>query len=99
MIERLMLVALALLVAGCAGTDAKLRNTPAFREGYEDGCAAATNAGSDLRDRPTGDRELYAGNDAYRAGYGSGLSTCRRSDIDSAMAPQSGPITLPGPGH
>ena len=93
------LVTLAILVAGCASTDPKVRNSPAFREGYEDGCAAATNRGADLRDRPVGDRELYASNDVYRAGYGSGLSTCRRSDLDAVATPGAGPITLPGPGH
>ncbi|MGH6890571.1 MAG: hypothetical protein ACREHF_15525 [Rhizomicrobium sp.] len=95
----ILLAALGLLAAACAGPDAKLRNTPSFREGYEDGCAAATNAGADLRDRPVGDRQQYAGDEAYRAGYGSGLSLCRRSDLDSATNPQSGPIGLPGPGH
>jgi hypothetical protein len=95
----IIVAALGLLVAGCAGTDAKTRNNPSFRAGYEDGCAAATNSGADLRDRPAGDRQLYADDDAYRAGYGSGLSLCRRNDLDSAMTPQSGPIALPGPGH
>lgn len=95
----ILLVALALALAGCAGSDPKLRNSPAFREGYEDGCAAATDAGADLRDRPVGDRQLYASDDAYRAGYGTGLSACRRNDLDSVAAPGSGPITLPGPGH
>lgn len=95
----MLMVAIPVFVAGCASSNASLRNSPAFREGYEDGCAAATNAGADLRGRAGGDRQLYQSNEAYRAGYGNGLALCRRSDLDSAMTPQNGPIGLPGPGH
>lgn len=95
----MLVAAIAVLVAGCAGYDAKIRNSPAFREGYEDGCAAATNAGADLRDRPVGDRQLYASDGAYRAGYASGMTLCRRSDLDTATTRQSSPVGLPEPGH
>lgn len=91
-----------LLTAGCAVFGSKeraMQKDPNFREGYEDGCAAATNQGSDLRDRPVGDKQLYANNEAYRAGWGSGFQACRRSDLEPNAMPGDNPVRLPGPGH
>lgn len=91
-----------LLAAGCAVFGSKeraMQKDPNFREGYEDGCAAATNHGSDLRDRPVGDKQLYANNETYRAGWSSGFQTCRRSDLEPNAMPGDNPIRLPGPGH
>ncbi|HLY07645.1 MAG TPA: hypothetical protein VKR31_18000 [Rhizomicrobium sp.] len=97
-------VALALLfTAGCAvfgsSKDRAMQKDPNFRDGYQDGCAAATDQGSDLRDRTVGDRQLLADNDAYRAGWSSGFQTCRRSDMTPNAMPGDNPMTLPGPGH
>lgn len=97
-------VALALLgTAGCVvfgnDKDRALRNEPNFREGYEDGCAAATAQGADLRDRPVGDKALYAGDATYRQGWRSGFQTCRRTDLEPNAAPGDNPTKVPGPGH
>lgn len=96
---KIWISALVLFVGSCAGQEQALQKSPSFRAGYEDGCAAATNAGTDLRERPTEDAQSYAGDPAYRTGYGNGLSTCRRNDLQPMTAPGAGPITLPGPGH
>jgi hypothetical protein len=101
---RNVLVILALfLAAGCAvfgnDKDRALQKNPNFREGYEDGCAAATNHGADLRDRPVGDTQLYADNETYREGWSSGFQTCRRSDLEPNATPGENPIRVPGPGH
>lgn len=97
-----VLVIAVIFLSGCAvfggAGDKALRNSPSFKEGYEDGCAAATDLGSDLRDRPVGDKELYAGDQAYRAGYGSGFSTCRRTNMEPGTGPGDNPVNLPGPG-
>ena len=98
------LIALAVFsMAGCAvfgsNKDRTVQKDPNFREGYEDGCAAATNQGSDLRDRPAGDKGLYANNETYRAGWSSGFQTCRRSDLEPNAMPGDNPVRLPGPGH
>lgn len=101
---QLFLLGFALLsTAGCAvfgnSKERAMQKDPSFREGYEDGCAAATNQGSDLRDRPVGDKQLYANDETYRAGWGSGFQTCRRSDLEPNAMPGDNPIRLPGPGH
>jgi len=97
------LTLLLLGVAGCAvfgsGKDRALLNQPNFKEGYEDGCAAATAQGADLRDRPVGDKELYANDATYRQGWSSGFQTCRRTDLEPNAAPGDNPIRVPGPGH
>lgn len=87
-------------LAGCAvfgdAGDKAVRNSPSFKEGYEDGCAAATYQG--FRDRPVGDKGLYASDQTYRAGYGSGFSTCRQTNTEPGAGPGDNPINLPGPG-
>ena len=90
------LSAAALLIAGCAlfdsPEDRALRASPSFRAGYEDGCAAATAEGADLRDRPVVDKTLYDKDQAYRAGWSSGLQTCRRTDLPSSAMPGANPV-------
>ena len=99
-----VLIALFLFpVAGCAvfgsGKNNAVQKDPNFREGYEDGCAAATDQGADLRDRPIGDKQLYANNDIYRTGWRNGFQACRRTDMEPNANPGDNPVRLPGPGH
>lgn len=100
---RLLLTLALLCTAGCAlfgsSKDRAMQKDPNFREGYEDGCAAATDQGSDLRDRPVGDKQLYANNEPYHAGWASGFQACRRSDLEPNAMPGDNPVRLPGPGH
>jgi hypothetical protein len=101
---RKVVLALTLLsLAHCAvlgsSTDLTLQKDPNFREGYGDGCAAATSHGSDLRDRPVGDQQLYVEDEKYRKGWSSGFQTCRRSDIEPNARPGDNPVGVPGPGH
>jgi hypothetical protein len=86
------------VLAGCASAGPELRKSPSFQEGYEDGCAAATYQGSDLRDRTVGDTELLNSDDSYRAGYNSGLQMCRRTNGETETAPGTTPPLVPEPG-
>ena len=94
--------AFAFALAGCAvfggAKERALQNNPDFRQGYEDGCAAATDQGADLRDRQVGDGELYKADDVYRAGWSSGFQTCRRTDLQPGVQPGDNPVSVPGPG-
>jgi hypothetical protein len=94
--------AFAIVLAGCAvlggAKERALQNNPDFRQGYEDGCAAATDQGADLRDRQHGDSELYKADDVYRAGWTSGFQTCRRTDLQPGAQPGDNPVSVPGPG-
>ncbi|HEY6579327.1 MAG TPA: hypothetical protein VIY09_08385 [Rhizomicrobium sp.] len=99
------LLAFALLsfaLARCAvfggAKERALQHNPSFRGGYEDGCAAATDQGSDLRGRFVGDSQLYQGDDVYRAGWKSGFQTCRRSDIEAGAGAGDNPVAPPEPG-
>jgi hypothetical protein len=96
------LLALCVLLSGCAifgsSKDRALRNSPDFKEGYEDGCAAATDQGADLRDRPVGDEGLYKNDTTYRAGWSSGFRTCRRTDMPPGTSPADNAIHVPEPG-
>ncbi len=94
--RRLALAALALLVAGCAlfesPEEKAMRNSPSFKAGYEDGCAAETAAGTDYRDRPVMDKSLYESDAAYRSGWSSGRQACRRTPLPSSATPGANPI-------
>jgi hypothetical protein len=101
---RVLFLSLTLFAsAGCAvfggSKDRALQKDPNFRQGYEDGCAAATNQGADLRDRPVGDKQLLANDETYRRGWNTGFHTCRRSDLEPNATPGDNPVRLPGPGH
>ena len=101
-LRRAFPLVLVLFAAGCAlfGTKERaMEKDPNFRDGYEDGCAAATKQGSDLRDRPVGDKQLYANNETYRTGWSRGFQTCRRNDLEPNAMPGDNPVRLPGPGH
>ena len=102
-LRKLLVTLVFLPAAGCtvfgSGKDRALLNQPNFKEGYEDGCAAATAQGSDLRDRPVEDKALYANDATYRKGWSSGFQTCRRTDLEPNAAPENNPIRVPGPGH
>ena len=96
------LILLSLLsTCACAvfGSNAALQKDSAFRQGYQDGCAAATDQGSDLRHRIVADKQLYADDDSYRSGWGSGFHNCRRSELEPHAMPGENPVKLPGPGH
>jgi|HubBroStandDraft_2_1064218.scaffolds.fasta_scaffold1064752_1 hypothetical protein len=97
------LVALvASLVSGCiffpSAKDRALRNTPSFKEGYSDGCAAATTQSSNYREGPYKDQALYQSDQAYRAGWGNGYQTCR-SPQDLGQTPGANPVPQPLPPH
>lgn len=90
---------LAWALAGCAVFDSAdqraLRNNPSFKAGYEDGCAAASAEGADLRDRPVLDKSLYGSDDTYRAGWSNGLQTCRRTTVPAGAMPGINPASNP----
>jgi len=96
------LAALALVLTGCSifgsATDRTARNSPDYREGYADGCAAATDQGADLRDRPVEDKSLYNSDETYRAGWSSGFQICRRTGMEPGASPGDNPIHDPVPG-
>jgi hypothetical protein len=70
------------LFTGCALFESKatraMRASPDYKVGYGDGCASAStpsaNPRADTRQR---DEDAYAGNPAYRTGWGEGFGACR----------------------
>jgi hypothetical protein len=94
----------ASLVAGCiffpSAKDRALRKTPSFKDGYADGCAAASTQSSNSREQPYRDKALYDSDAAYRAGWGNGYQTCRPpSDKDVGGLPGANPLLSPVPGR
>ena len=80
-VSMVLVVLAASLVSGCiffpSAKDKALRKTPSFKEGYSDGCAAASTQSSNYREGPYKDQALYQSDQAYRAGWGNGYQTCR----------------------
>lgn len=96
---------LVIAVSGCTifggPADRALRRTPAYRDGYQDGCAAATNAYSDTRKGPSTDNSPYHGDKVYSSGWSNGYQTCRSSLTPGVKAnePDRAPFPQPNPGH
>jgi hypothetical protein len=97
---RILLVALtAVSLSGCifyeTRADRHMRETPNFKSGYADGCAAANVEGANFRQSTVRDQALYDSDKAYRAGWASGLSACKP---DTPTDPARGPIPDMSPG-
>jgi len=93
------MAAMALSLSGCifvsSPRDRAIRHSPSFQAGYDDGCAAATQAGANYRDTPEPDPE-YKNDKVYHAGWNNGFNTCRRTN----MSPDAGPANpMPEPDH
>jgi hypothetical protein len=103
--KALPILLLAFVLSGCVlfggPADKALRRTPAYRDGYQDGCAAATAAYTDLRKGPLTDNTLYRTDPTYRAGWGNGYQTCRSTLTPGVRANEPGSAPLPdaGPGR
>jgi hypothetical protein len=100
---RVALIVLAgSLATGCilfpSAKDRAMRNNPSFKEGYGDGCAAASTQSSNYREGPYKDQALYQSDQAYRAGWGNGYQSCR-SPQDLGQAPGTNPVPQPLPPH
>ena len=55
-----------------------LRASPDYRAGYGDGCTSAGTPSANPRaDTRVRDEDAYAGNPAYRTGWGEGFGACR----------------------
>jgi hypothetical protein len=105
MMLRAFAAILALTLAGCTlfggPADKALRRTPSYRDGYQDGCAAATNSDTDFRKGPLTDNSLYRTDQIYRTGWGNGYQACRTTLVPGvqANAPGGHPLPDPSPGH
>jgi len=94
-------LALMFALAGCASPQERVEaRTPAFHQGYDDGCAAASATGVNPRENPYRDEALYKADHAYRAGWSSGFSSCRNmGNNNSPESPLDSRIMNPSPGH
>jgi len=91
---RLLLVGvMAGITSACflfpSAKDRAMRHSPSFKEGYSDGCAAATTVSSNYREEPYRNEALYQADAAYRAGWANGYQSCR-------PAQRNGPSSMPG---
>lgn len=100
-----ILALVTLSLGGCTlfggPADRKLRNTPSFREGYSDGCAAANNPSANFREGPSADTSSYASDPIYRRGWANGYQVCQPTGVapgDTPYQPMQGP-TPPGAGR
>ena len=93
---------LALTASACSmfggAEEARLRKSPTYQQGYEDGCASANQQGADLRNRLVQDPALYKTDQAYREGWSSGVSLCRTTNTAPGTEPGGNPLggQLPG---
>jgi hypothetical protein len=92
----------AVVAAGCvlfpSARDKAMRHSPSFKEGYSDGCAAASTQASNYREGPYRDEALYQSDETYRAGWSNGFQSCRPTPSNGTL-PGGNPIGSPIPGH
>ena len=98
LLKALAITAAAAALAGCAGPSAAVRNSQPYQVGYSDGCAAANAAGSSYRYGPVRNEDAFRSNKAYRAGWNTGYSACRRTITTPGSDPRN-PIPEISPGH
>src|ERR1700742_2582306 len=93
---------LAAMLSGCTifggPADRALRRTPSYRDGYQDGCAAATNSHTDVRGGPVAsDNSQYRTDHVYRTGWGNGYQACRGTLVPGVNANAPNGVTFPDP--
>jgi hypothetical protein len=67
----------AFTIAACAGMADIARNSPAYQEGFEDGCTTASTQGRPGQMKQMRNSALYEKDADYRAGFTSGVASCR----------------------
>lgn len=75
--SRALCLVAAFAIVSCAGAAGVAKDNPLYQEGYADGCATAST-----QDRPGQMKEirnstLYDKDADYRAGFTSGVASCR----------------------
>ncbi|MBV8799288.1 MAG: hypothetical protein JOY77_11590 [Alphaproteobacteria bacterium] len=97
---RLAILGLVLALCGCGvfptAADRAVRNSPNFRAGYDDGCAAASTRGANPREDPYRDEDAYQKDRAYHSGWSNGFAACRS---DLGANPVGGSAFNPAPGQ
>lgn len=79
--------------------DRAVRRSPAYKDGYGDGCAAASVQSTNFREGPYRDEALYKSDPVYRAGWANGYQTCKPAQSSPGQPPATTPIPQPVPGH
>lgn len=77
-------------------SDRAARQSPSFKEGYGDGCAAATATSANYREGPYRDNALYNSDKLYRAGWASGYQSCNPRPAQVPGANPIGGSVMPG---
>jgi hypothetical protein len=94
-------LAAALALAGCAilfpsAEQRATKDTPGFKAGFNDGCAASSTVSADYSAEKFRDKASYDSDPNYRAGWANGLHNCRRTD--AVPNPNAGPVPDVTPG-
>ncbi|HEY5339092.1 MAG TPA: hypothetical protein VIJ85_12865 [Rhizomicrobium sp.] len=79
-----------LTLGGCVlfggPADRALRRTPAYRDGYSDGCAAASTPSANPRNTQD---SLTEEDRIYRRGWAGGYQACKRTSVAPGDAPHT----------
>ena len=77
---------LLLLLNGCASEGQRLMNegaSPAYAQGYDDGCASGKKSAGDMFAQFHKNIRLYQQNSDYRQGWNDGHEECRGEQLSS----------------
>ncbi len=94
MVYRIGVVCLAAVaLSGCVifggPNDRALRRSPSYRDGYADGCAAATSHDANPRDRQD---SLTEEDRTYKRGWAGGYQACKQTSVAPGDNPHQSPF-------
>jgi hypothetical protein len=76
-VPRVACMVAAFAMMSCAGAAGLSKDNPVYQEGYADGCATASTQGRPGQMKETRNAALYEKDADYRAGFTSGVASCR----------------------
>ena len=106
--RKILILLLVLPLAGCGMFQNKeiqrLRKSPDYKAGYQDGCNSAWGPDANKRhdDTIVRDDQQYDNNRAYHVGWDRGIRACRSTGYTGGALPgtiPSGPIPDQNPGN
>lgn len=74
---------LAMLLPGCSGSLLNLGSSPAYVDGYQDGCTSASARSNTMAAQPTQDEARFKSQPDYAEGWQDGMQQCNGASFNT----------------
>ena len=92
-------IALLATLSGCGEEFLRATSSPAFADGYQDGCTNGSSTASNLTGQSVRDEKRYKADPEYAKGWQDGNRACNGGDLRSNPNHPREPITVEGPDY